>query len=83
LDCNFVATESFSLFSSAAISRETWKATTTTKVLTLAMSGVANAYALASQAEGLVMQAACVAAGFAVPALIALSTFTLGKAMRG
>jgi hypothetical protein len=82
LDMNFVATESFSLFATAAVARATGKATTATKVITLAMSGIANAYAMASHAEGQVMQAACIAAGFAIPALIALSTFTLGRAVR-
>jgi hypothetical protein len=82
LDANFIATESFSLFCTAAIGRETKRATTITKVITLAMSGIANAYAMAHGADGLVMQGACVAVGFAVPALIALATFTLGKAVR-
>jgi hypothetical protein len=31
----------------------------------------------------MVLQGACVAAGFAIPALVALSTYTLGKAVRG
>src|SRR5215468_4428222 len=35
LDMNFVATEAFSLFTSAGVSRETWRATTATKVVTL------------------------------------------------
>ncbi len=82
LDANFVATEAFSLFASAAVVRATARATTTTKVITLVMSAVANSYAMAHTAEGLVMQIACIAAGCAVPALIALATFTLGKAAR-
>jgi hypothetical protein len=83
LDLNFVGTESFSLFATAAVSRATRRATTATKIITLSMSGIANAYAMAHTAEGMVMQGACVAAGFAIPALVALSTYTLGKAVRG
>ena len=83
IDANFISTEAFSLFCTAAIARETRWAVTSTKVVTLAMSGIANAYAMAHQAAGLIMQAACVAAGFAVPALVAMATSTLGKAVRG
>lgn len=82
LDANFVATESFSLFAAAAVARSTHRATMTTKVITLTMSGVANAYAMAHTADNVVMQVACVLAGFAVPTLIALATYTLGKAIR-
>ncbi len=82
LDCNFVATEAFALFATAAVARETWRATTATKIVTLGMSGVANAYAMAHGADGLVMQAVCVAAGFAIPSLVALATYTLGRAVR-
>jgi hypothetical protein len=82
LDLNFVATESFSLFATAAVARATNKATIATKAITLGMSAVANSWAMAHTAEGTVMQAACVAAGCAVPMLIALATYTLGKAVR-
>jgi hypothetical protein len=82
LDANFISTEAFSLFATAAVGRATQRATTATKVITLAMSGIANAYAMAHTADGLVLQIACVVAGFAVPALIALATYTLGKAVR-
>lgn len=82
IDANFVSTEAFSLFATAAVSRATFRATAATKVLTLAMSGIANAYAMAHTADGWIMQAACIAAGFAIPGLIALATFTLGKAVR-
>jgi hypothetical protein len=82
LDLNFIATEAFSLFASPAVSQATRRATTTTKVITLAMSGVANAYAMAHTVANPVMQAACIAAGCAVPALVALATYTLGKAVR-
>jgi hypothetical protein len=82
LDCNFVATEAFSLLCTAAVARETRCATLATKVITLGMSGIANAFALASHADGVMLQAACVLAGFAIPGLIALSTFTLGQAVR-
>jgi hypothetical protein len=47
LDMNFVATESFSLFASAAVARATHKATTATKAITLVMSAVANSWAMA------------------------------------
>lgn len=83
LDLNFVSTEAFSLFCTAAVGRETRRATTSTKIVTLGMSGVANAYAMAHSAEGMILQAACIVAGFAIPALVALATFTLGKAVRG
>ncbi len=83
LDANFIATESFSLFAAAAVSRNTHKATTATKIITLSMSGIANAYAMASHADGQIMQVACILAGFSIPILIALSTYTLGKAVRG
>jgi hypothetical protein len=82
LDANFISTEAFSLFASAAVAKATVRATTATKVITLAMSAVANSRAMAHSAEGAVMQAACVVAGCSVPALIALATFTLGKAVR-
>ena len=82
LDANFIATESFSLFATAAVSRATHRATTATKVITLAMSGIANAYAMAHTADGMILQGACIAAGFAIPLLIALATYTLGKAVR-
>jgi hypothetical protein len=82
LDANFIATEAFSLFATMAVGRATHRATTTTKVITLAMSGIANAYAMAHTADNAVMQGACIVAGFAVPALIALATYTLGKAVR-
>jgi hypothetical protein len=38
---------------------------------------VANAYAMASHAEGLLVQAAWVATGFSIPPLIASATYTL------
>jgi hypothetical protein len=82
LDANFIATESFSLFASAAVAEATHKATTATKIITLTMSGIANAYALARGADGQIMQGACILAGFAIPTLIALATYTLGKAVR-
>ncbi len=82
LDANFIATEAFSLFATAAVARATHRATMATKVITLSMSGVANAYAMAHTAEGPIMQGACIVAGFAIPALIALATYTLGKAVR-
>jgi hypothetical protein len=41
-----------------------------------------NSFAMAHGADGVILQAARVAAGCAVPALIALTTFTLGKAVR-
>lgn len=82
IDANFISTEAFSLFCTAAIARETKWAVSATKVVTLGMSGIANAYAMAHQAETLVMQIACVAAGFAIPALVAMATSTLGKAVR-
>jgi hypothetical protein len=44
------------------------------------MSAVANSYAMAHTVDGPVMQAACGTAGFAVPTLIAVATYTLGKA---
>lgn len=83
LDANFIATESFSLFATAAVARATRKATMTTKIITLAMSGIANAYAMSTHAEGDYLKAACIIAGFSIPALIALATYTLGKAVRG
>lgn len=82
LDANFIATESFSLFCTAAVGRATHKATTTTKIVTLSMSGIANAYAMASHADGMILQGACIVAGFSIPLLIALATYTLGKAVR-
>jgi hypothetical protein len=82
LDANFVATEAFSLFASAAVVKATARATATTKVITLTMSAVANSYAMAHAADGLIMQIACIIAGCSVPALIALATYTLGKAAR-
>jgi hypothetical protein len=82
LDANFIATESFSLFAAAAVTKATHKATTATKIITLTMSGIANAYAMAHTADGPIMQGACIAAGFAIPTLIALATYTLGKAVR-
>jgi hypothetical protein len=82
LDMNFVATESFSLFAAAVVSRATHRATAATKAITLVMSAVANSWAMAHGADGAVMQAACVVAGCSVPALIALATYTLGKAVR-
>jgi hypothetical protein len=82
LDMNFVATESFSLFATAAVARATHRATMATKAITLLMSAVANSWAMAHGADGTVMQAACVVAGCAVPCLIALATYTLGKAVR-
>jgi hypothetical protein len=82
LDCNFIATEAFSLFCSAAVARETHKATMATKITTLLLSAVANSWAMAHTADGWIMQAACVAAGCAGPGLIALATMTLGRAVR-
>jgi hypothetical protein len=82
LDANFIATESFSLFATAAVVRETTRVTTATKIITLALSAVANSWAMAHTADGWVAQAACVVAGCAVPGLIALATMTLGKAVR-
>lgn len=82
LDANFIATESFSLFASAAVAQATHRATMATKVITLTMSGIANAYAMAHGADGPIMQGACIAMGFAIPTLIALATYTLGKAVR-
>jgi hypothetical protein len=82
LDANFIATESFSLFATMAVSKVTHRATTATKVITLGMSGIANAYAMAHTADGMILQGACIAAGFAIPALVALATYTLGKAVR-
>jgi hypothetical protein len=82
LDANFIATEAFSLFASAAVSEATRRATAATKVVTLAMSAVANAYAMAHTVDNPIMQAACIAAGCAIPGLVALATFTLGKAVR-
>jgi hypothetical protein len=82
LDLNFVATESFSLFATAAVVRATHRATMATKLITLGMSAVANSWAMAHGADGTVMQAACIVAGCSVPALIALATYTLGKAVR-
>jgi hypothetical protein len=82
LDANFIATESFSLFATLAVSKATHRATTATKIITLLMSAVANAYAMAHTAEGIIMQGACVVAGFAIPGLVALATYTLGKAVR-
>jgi hypothetical protein len=82
LDANFISTEAFSLFATAAVSKATHRATTATKVITLAMSGIANAYAMAHTADGTIMQSACIVAGFAIPGLVALATFTLGKAVR-
>jgi hypothetical protein len=83
LDANFIATEAFSLFATAAVGKATHGATTTTKVITLSMSGVANAYAMAHTADGWILRGACIIAGFAIPALVALATYTLGKAVRG
>lgn len=82
IDANFIGTEMFSLFASAAVVRETHRATMATKVLTLGMSGVANAYAMASHQTNPYLQAACIFAGFSIPGLIALATYTLGKAVR-
>ena len=82
LDANFIATEAFSLFATAAVARATARATAATKVITLVMSAVANSYAMAHTVDGLVLQAACIIAGCSVPALIVLATFTLGKAAR-
>jgi hypothetical protein len=45
------------------------------------MSAVANSWAMAHTADDAVMAGACVVAGVAIPALIALGTFTLGKAV--
>jgi hypothetical protein len=72
----------FSLFATAAVAKATHRATMATKVVTLVMSAVANSWAMAHGADGAVMQAACVIAGCSVPALIALATFTLGRAVR-
>ncbi len=83
IDANFISTEAFSLFCTAAVVRETRWAVTATKVVTLMMSGIANAYAMAHQAETPVMQGACIIAGFAIPALGAMATSTLSKAIRG
>jgi hypothetical protein len=82
LDANFIATECFSLFVSEAVARATRGATTCTKAVTLVMSAVANSYAMAATADGLVLQVACILAGCAIPALIAMATFTLGRAVR-
>src|SRR5215471_13632380 len=62
LDANFIATEAFSLFASAAVARATSKTTAATKVITLALSAVANSWAMAHTADGAIMQAACVIA---------------------
>jgi hypothetical protein len=82
LDANFIATESFSLFATAAVMRATGRATTATKIITLVLSAVANSWAMAHTADGWIAQAACIVAGCAVPGLIALATMTLGKAVR-
>jgi hypothetical protein len=37
---------------------------------------------MAHSADGMVMQGACIFAGFSIPALVALATYTLGKAVR-
>jgi hypothetical protein len=63
LDANFISTESFTLFAKAATVRATYRATAATKIITLA---VANSSAMAHNADGMIMQAACVVAGFAV-----------------
>jgi hypothetical protein len=82
LDANFIATEAFSLFASETVAKATRNATTCTKIVTLVMSAVANSYAMAHTADGALMQGACIAAGCAIPALIAMATFTLGRAAR-
>jgi hypothetical protein len=82
LDGNFIATEAFSLFAAAPVARATARATAVTKITTLALSAVANSWAMAHDADGAIMQAACVIAGCAVPGLIALATYTLGRAVR-
>jgi hypothetical protein len=70
LDANFIATESFSLFATAAVAKATHRATTATKVITLAMSAAANSYSMAHTADNVVMAAAGVAFGVAIPALL-------------
>jgi hypothetical protein len=82
LDLNFVATESFSLFATAAVARVTHRATAATKIITLVMSAVANSWAMAHTQDDPILQGACIAAGCAIPALVALATYTLGKSMR-
>jgi hypothetical protein len=82
LDCNFICTEAFSLFCTLHVARATQRATLATKVVTLVLSAGANAFAMASTADGPIAKAACIAAGIAVPSLIALATATLGKAVR-
>ncbi len=82
LDANFIFTEAMSLFASAAIIRSAGRAMAATKVITLGMSAVANAYAMSHSADNTVMAVAGVAFGVAIPALIALATYTLGKAVR-
>jgi hypothetical protein len=67
LDANFIATESFSLFATAA-----------TKTITLVISAVANSWAMAHTADDTILAGACIVAGCAIPGLIALATFTLG-----
>jgi len=74
LDANFIATESFSLFATAAVAR----ATAATKIITLVMSAVANSWAMAHTADDTILAGACIVAGCAIPGLIALATFTLG-----
>ncbi len=79
LDANFVSTEA----RSACSGKATHKATTATKVITLTTSGLGNAYAIAHTADGMIMQAACVVAGFAVPALIALTDLHVRQSREG
>jgi hypothetical protein len=81
LDLNFISTEGFSLFATAAAARATHKATLATKVITLTMSAAANAYAMSRHANTEVEAAADIAFGIAIPALLALATYTLGKAV--
>jgi hypothetical protein len=82
LDLNFIATEGFSLFATAAAAKATHRATVTTKVITLTMSAAANAYAMSRHANNEVEAAAGIAFGIAIPALLALATYTLGKVVR-
>ena len=74
--------EAFSLFASAAVAKSTRFATLATRIITLGMSGVANAWAMSHTVDGVAMQVACVLAGAAVPCLIALSSITLARAVR-
>jgi hypothetical protein len=82
LDANFISTEAFSLFATAAVAKATHRATFATKCITLAMSAAANSYSMAHTADNVVMAAAGVAFGIAIPALLALATYSLSPAVR-